>query len=148
MFRVSHLDALTGLPTHEALLDAIDAPTTAVFLDIDALRIVTYEHGHLTSDDVLTRLGAWLAEKAQAFRVAGDEFVLLLPGCAIADAEQLAKTILESPLPHAITLSAVVFRMHRMNREEFRAMLDGFAEKLYQAELASGRDHGNLVVSE
>jgi len=152
MLRVSRLDALTGLPTHEALLDAIDAPTVAVFFDIDAFRIVTDEHGHLTSDDILARLGVWLAGQAQAFRVAGDEFVLLLPGSTLAEAQEIAKRMMMSvaslPLPHAITLSAVVFCMHRMERTAFRGLLDDFAEKLYRAELASGRDRSNIVVSE
>lgn len=154
------IDKLTGLPTGHALDDALASmsmPIAAVFFDIDGFRIVNYEHGHLVGDDILVRLSAWLAEQArslrgQLFRVAGDKFLLLLSEGTIADATKTANTIVAScpslPLPNAITLSAVAFAVDRERHGHFREMLDELGEQLYRAELASGRNHSNVVVIE
>ena len=151
-----HVDELTGVPTFKALPAALEArgdSVAAVFLDIDALRRVNYDHGHLVADEVLAGLGAWLAERARAlqgsvFRVAGDEFLLLLPQRTREQATEIANAIVSSipPLAVPITLSAVVFAADRDLATHLKATLDEFAEELYRAELASSRDHSNVVV--
>ena len=50
------IDELTGLPTYDALPLAVKEPAAAVFFDVDALRRVTNEQGHLASDDVLKKI--------------------------------------------------------------------------------------------
>lgn len=154
------LDELTGLPTHKALDDALASssmPIAAVFFDIDGFRLVNCEHGHLVGDDILVRLSAWLAEQARIlrgrlFRVAGDKFLLLLPELTLADATETAHTIVAScpalPLPHAITLSAIAFAVDRERHGLIREMLEELGQQLYRAELASGRNHSNVVVIE
>ena len=155
------IDKLTGLPALKALDDALASstsmPIAAVFFDIDAFRLVNYEHDHLTGDDILVRLSKWLAEQARAlrgqlFRVAGDKFLLLLPERTIAEATETANAIVAScpslPLPHAITLSAIAFAVDRERHGHLREMLEELGEQLYRAELASGRNHSNVVVIE
>src|SRR5688500_470391 len=123
----NRLDELTGLPTPNALDDALAS----------------------------SRLSAWLAEQArtlcgQLFRVAGDKLMLLLPERTIAEAADAATTIVAScpllPLPHTITLSAIAFAVDRERHRPIREMLEDLGQQLYRAELASGRNHSNVVV--
>ncbi|MFL6247922.1 MAG: GGDEF domain-containing protein [Thermoanaerobaculia bacterium] len=149
------IDALTGLPSLSGLSSALDETMAAVLLDIDGLRFVNHERGHVAGDDVLRRLGAWLSREAellhgQVFRVAGDKFLLLLllPGRAIDEAATIAnKTVAICPSLHEITLSAVVFLADPQFPGRLRTAIDQLTEELYRSELASGRTHSNVVIS-
>ncbi len=161
---VSRVDALTGLPTFAGLHSFLSEPAAAVFLDIDGFRLVNHHFGFRAGDEVLAGLGAWLKEETEAvhglaFRVAGDEFILLLPGQTLSDAAAIANRLVSTcatmPWPPAgsegsrvgITLSAVVFVADQDLPGKLRGTLDSFAEKLYQCEVASGRAHGNVVTA-
>ena len=151
------IDALTGLPTFRGLHSALNEPAAAIFLDIDAFIRLNDRFGHLAGDDVLQAFGAWLKKEAESlrglvFRVAGDEFIILLPWRTLGDAAGIAERLvatcptLQWPSSAAgITLSAVIFLADRDLPGNLRATLDTFAEKLYQRELATGRAHSNLV---
>jgi diguanylate cyclase (GGDEF)-like protein len=124
-----------------------------VFLDIDGFPIVNGDYGHLVGNDILARLGTWLAKQAQtlrgrAYRVAGDKFALLLPERNLVEAAQIANTIVAScpslPLPLPITFSAAVIALSR-DRVPSRALIDELGNELYRAELASGRNHSTVV---
>ncbi|MFP5245839.1 MAG: GGDEF domain-containing protein, partial [Thermoanaerobaculia bacterium] len=139
----SSIDALSGLPTFHGLRSVLTEATTAIFLDIDGFRFVNDRLGHAAGDDVLRGLGAWLKRTADAlhglsFRVAGDEFMLLLPGQTLNDAAAIASRLVTPPLPR-VTLSAVVFVAGPELPDQLRETLDTFAEKLYQHELSAGR---------
>jgi diguanylate cyclase (GGDEF)-like protein len=145
---VNDVDALTGLRTFHALPSALKEPVAAIFFDVDGLRYVNYRCDHLAGDEVLRQLGAWLAHEAEtlrgeAFRVAGDEFILLLPSRTLDDALLIAKRLVASA---PASVSAVVFTAEAKLCGRLRAALDEFAEELYRVELASGRDRGNVVM--
>lgn len=148
------LDELTQLPGIKALPSPLDAPTAAVFLDIDAFNRVNYDHGHLAGDDLLRQLGAWLAAEAtrlegRAHRVAGDSFLVFLPGRTREEATEVAKSLQATrPASDMITLSAIVFTADVALASHLRETIEGFEEQLYRAEVASGRGHSNLVVDE
>ena len=161
----ARVDVLTGLPTFFALPSALDEAMPAIFLDIDGFRWVNHQLGHLVGDDVLKRLGAWLAQQAemlqgQVFRVAGDEFILLLRGRTLDETAAIANGIIAGcpslRLPYAspaesraaITLSAVVFSADSKLPGRLRTTLDEFAEALYRTELELGRTHSNIVISD
>jgi GGDEF domain-containing protein len=144
-------DQLTGLPTFAGLRPALGEPAAAIFLDVDGLRFVNHQSGHLAGDDVLAAIGAWLKKEAAerqglAFRVAGDEFILLLPGRTLDDAVAIAGELVAAQL-RTVTLSAVVFLADRNLPDNLRGTLESFAEKLYQRELAGGRAYGNVVTA-
>lgn len=108
--RVSELDPLTGVTNRRGLDRVLDQatgqsaeppePFTVAVLDVDHFKDINDERGHQAGDRVLTELVArWsrcLRQGDTLARVGGDEFVVLLPGCAPADAE----TVLER-LRHA-----------------------------------------------
>src|SRR6476660_1836097 len=98
--RDAETDALTGLRNHrsfqtdlrEAL--ALGASTRSlmglVLIDIDNFKSINDRFGHLVGDDVLIALARLMREEygdAQAYRIGGEEFALLLPD----DGDQLLR---------------------------------------------------------
>jgi diguanylate cyclase (GGDEF)-like protein len=87
---LSRHDPLTGLPnrTHAEHLFTRRAttgrPTVLVLLDLDGFKQVNDAHGHAAGDQLLVRVASRLVEAiagngGRAARLAGDEFLLLLP---------------------------------------------------------------------
>jgi diguanylate cyclase len=98
------VDPLTGLPNRRAFdqhLSATlaDVSTTACLLvtDIDHFKKVNDTYGHLFGDNVLRvvaqALKGCVAAPQVAARVGGEEFAVLLPGCALNAAQGLAEKI-------------------------------------------------------
>ena len=87
------LDPLTGLFNRRALARNLDLeigranrqdrPFSIVFLDVDHLKYTNDTQGHAAGDAVLTSVAAGLRtvlrQADSAYRVGGDEFVVLLP---------------------------------------------------------------------
>jgi diguanylate cyclase (GGDEF)-like protein len=109
-----YLDPLTGMPNRRALerraaeLEEqsrfIDQPIAVIIGDIDHFKAVNDEHGHATGDAVLTAVAYLLRTQLrafdQAYRLGGEEFLVLLPGAtrdgAARVAEQLRCAIAET----------------------------------------------------
>ncbi len=102
----STLDALTGL-LNRASLDArvaeIEAqseltrePVGVVALDLDGFKQINDSHGHPTGDgvliDVANRLRTELRSYDLIYRLGGDEFLILIPGANLHDAEIVGAT--------------------------------------------------------
>ena len=91
--RAAQTDALTGCLNHAALHQhlareleraargAVETPSLAL-IDLDHFKRVNDEHGHLTGDEVLRRVGTALRSGVRPYDVAarygGDEFALLI----------------------------------------------------------------------
>lgn len=71
----------------------------AIMMDIDRFKSINDEFGHSVGDDAIRSIGLILmnivTDNTVAFRVGGDEFVVLLMDGTEADMEQLCSTINE-----------------------------------------------------
>ncbi|MBA3824909.1 MAG: bifunctional diguanylate cyclase/phosphodiesterase [Ktedonobacterales bacterium] len=99
-------DYLTGLGNHRAYQEEIrreiqraqhhDLPLSLALLDIDDFKQLNDTHGHAFGDQILRSLGVLLHDLAgtgRAYRIGGDEFALLLPHVAEAEASTMLEVI-------------------------------------------------------
>jgi diguanylate cyclase (GGDEF)-like protein len=109
----SVIDPLTGMLNRSALgarvgelsqqSEVSGSPVSLVLADIDEFKTLNDSHGHSTGDAVLRDLAYRLRQRMRAFdlayRIGGEEFLLVLPGSepaeALAFADQLCSAIAE-----------------------------------------------------
>ncbi|RKQ86106.1 diguanylate cyclase (GGDEF)-like protein [Solirubrobacter pauli] len=98
------LDGLTGMLNRRALSERLEElraqagftgqTVAAIAADIDHFKRINDEHGHARGDTVLVEVAHRLRTRLRAFdlayRVGGEEFVVLLPGAGVAEATALA----------------------------------------------------------
>ncbi|EKK5270215.1 diguanylate cyclase [Cronobacter dublinensis] len=101
-------DPLTGMRNRYHLEEALHAcisqaeasgaPVSCLMIDIDYFKTLNDQYGHDAGDAVLKEIAramrATLSDTAQAFRYGGEEFLVLLPGMAEAQAHALATRIM------------------------------------------------------
>jgi diguanylate cyclase (GGDEF)-like protein len=102
-------DALTGLPNYRKLLEVLrteivrsdrsDRPFALLFLDMDGLKIINDEHGHLAGSRAVCRVAETLRRSCRktdtSARFGGDEFVVVLPETEETGARLVAQRISE-----------------------------------------------------
>ncbi len=153
-------DVLTGLPNrmslNESLQEAMDRRRAAghlmalMFMDVDHFKVVNDEFGHSVGDQVLigfaNRVKNAIRHSDLLFRLAGDEFVVVLENLRDADeAETVARKIydaLRSPLliaghAHLISTSIGIAIVSRESRDP-ATLLSQADQALYEAK-RSGR---------
>lgn len=163
----ARLDALTGLfnrrwldenlPEQIAQHQARARPLTLLMLDIDRFKAFNDTFGHLSGDQVLIAAARTVQEHVrtadQAARFGGEEFVILLPETATAEAARIASRIRHAirraritshegaPLP-GVTVS--IGLAERLPDESAGSLLARADAALYQAK-QEGRNR--LVIS-
>jgi diguanylate cyclase (GGDEF)-like protein len=105
--RLADLDALTSLHNRRYFHDTLgrevsrahryDRKLALVVFDIDDFKAINERVGHLAGDAVLSQLAERVRSVVRnadiACRVGGDEFAVILPESALADAEQLYRRL-------------------------------------------------------
>lgn len=100
-------DALTGLPNRHALNEQLPrelararregSELCLAVLDLDHFKAYNDTHGHLGGDAMLRACAiAWDSAVRGAdllVRFGGEEFLLVLPGCALAEAEEIVERV-------------------------------------------------------
>ena len=67
-----------------------------VLFDVDNFKSINDTHGHLSGDAALREVAGALRQDAEAFRIGGDEFALLLDGRTEAEAHAIATRIMST----------------------------------------------------
>ena len=112
-YQASH-DALTGLVNRaeferrlEAALDSARGEGighVVCYLDLDRFKIVNDTGGHIAGDNLLREVGALLKQRLRdsdtIARVGGDEFAMLLAGCPLDKAQQIASDVCRTVAGH------------------------------------------------
>lgn len=147
-------DALTGVPNRRHIMQLGDAtlrdrrrqsqPLSLAILDLDHFKAINDTHGHHTGDAVLRAFCVHVSERMRPThmlgRLGGEEFLLLMPGTPIADAEIVMERVRRTLQPHAgveYTFSAGLAQAGP--GELLPAAIERADEALYQAK-RSGRD--------
>lgn len=105
--RLSREDALTGLANRREFDHALARelerarrlrrPFCVALFDLDHFKVINDTYGHAVGDAVLRRAAAAMAAQCRAMdvlaRYGGEEFALILPECALADAQRLCERI-------------------------------------------------------
>jgi diguanylate cyclase (GGDEF)-like protein len=137
-------DPLTGLANRRRLDDELarelaraarnELALCVLALDIDGFKAYNDRHGHIAGDRLLKRSASVWVEALRSVdmvaRIGGDEFVVLLPDCALADARRVAERLCEGiPFGPSCSAGAALWD----GRESAEALLDRADREMYQA---------------
>jgi diguanylate cyclase (GGDEF)-like protein len=95
-------DALTGLLSRRTFdvdlgLLTDDQPVSLILVDIDDFKSVNDTFGHGVGDETLRIVAEALVANSRqtdrAYRIGGDEFAVLMPGCALSNAIRRAEVV-------------------------------------------------------
>jgi diguanylate cyclase (GGDEF)-like protein len=104
------IDQLTGMLNRKALFTRVQElseqseltgdPVGVVIGDLDHFKAINDTHGHTVGDAALTDVAYLLRKQLRAFdlayRLGGEEFLILLPGSSLAEAGALAERLREA----------------------------------------------------
>jgi diguanylate cyclase (GGDEF)-like protein len=145
LYNLRHFQAALGQELGRA--GRFDRPIALLMIDVDHLRELNTEHGHVAGDRALVGVAEALKRATRDYDVAarfgGDEFCVLLPETdvdgALVVAERVRALVEESShgdVPVTVSIGAVAHRGGGVSAEELLAAADRAA---YQAK-ASGRN--------
>lgn len=100
-------DALTGLPNRRAMVARLERDVGALphagggmavaYLDLDHFKQVNDRLGHGAGDECLIAvaraINGAIRQRDTLYRIAGDEFVLLLPGAGVQDVDRILRRL-------------------------------------------------------
>ena len=150
-------DPLTGLLNRHTLDDVVGraiarhsrdgVPMALLAIDLDHFKSINDDFGHAAGDQVLRRFGAllngWLRESDAAFRLGGEEFLVLLHDAdgtpARWVAEELLAEIRDTPLLDARPVTASIGLSPYLGERDPQAWIAHADEALYRAK-RGGRD--------
>ena len=144
-------DSLTGLANRSRLLNVLDECVTAgigasvLFVDLDRFKTVNDAHGHLSGDRVLCAVASRIRRQvdlsATVGRLAGDEFVVVMPGIteqAIAATAQLIRESIAQPIRLAdgrevVITASIGIASTAANEDSAQALLSDADMAMYRA---------------
>ena len=156
LYRLAHLDALTGLPNRSLLFSRIAEqlagrqPMTVILLDLDGFKAVNDTLGHSAGDQVLQQVAKRIVECVRpndtVARLGGDEFAVLRSACvggkSLNDELECLLASIASPVEidgHQVTIgTSIGVARYPDHGEHGEDLLSAADLALYQAK-ADGR---------
>jgi len=100
-------DSLTGLWNHKSILEILDRellrgerdgqPVGVIMADVDHFKVINDTHGHSAGDSVLRIIATAVAGMVRPYdsvgRYGGEEFLIVVPGCGLAETWELAERV-------------------------------------------------------
>jgi diguanylate cyclase (GGDEF)-like protein len=153
---LASVDPLTGIANRRAFFEHAErafedgVPMCLLLLDVDKFKDINDHFGHLVGDEVLRavveRFQRAVRDGDTLARLAGDEFVLLLPGAtydvAMSVASRLRQKVTRQPVHTTAGLVPVTVSMgiaERRGQSAFKDLVEAADEAMYLAKRA-GRD--------
>ncbi|MCP3980737.1 MAG: diguanylate cyclase [bacterium] len=100
----------TLLPKEHARCERHSRSYSLVFIDMDGLKAVNTEHGHIAGGRVIAQTGMLIADNTResnfAFRFGGDEFVILVVEADRDSAEKTAHRVVDAIARHRYDIGA------------------------------------------
>jgi diguanylate cyclase (GGDEF)-like protein/PAS domain S-box-containing protein len=166
-FKAAH-DSLTSLLNRGAILEMLgrelsrsvreNGRTTVLLGDLDHFKNINDIHGHPIGDEVLREVANRLVKTVRPYdlvgRFGGEEFLVVLPGCAAPDAlaraDHLREAIAASPIltadgPLPMTISIGVLVAQEWGKPTYEEVLREVDTALY-ASKAAGRNCCTVAV--
>jgi len=103
--RMAYQDSITGLPNRNEMNRYFDTHSGSedigvLFLDLDQFKAINDTLGHHIGDLLVKEVGGrllkYVKEDQKAYRIGGDEFLIIVNNCGLERAERLASDILKS----------------------------------------------------
>lgn len=156
-------DELTGLYNRHFLEGIVEGelgraeryqiPLSASLLDLDYFKKVNDQWGHPVGDTVLTQVADILKNNIRksdfAFRIGGEEFLILMPNTdakgAVTTAEKLRRAIEETAHPVIGKFTASFGVAERALNEKYQSLYNRIDEALYKAKESS---RNRVILSE
>lgn len=151
-------DQLTGLYNRHFLMPYIKKalsaahryhyPLSLVMIDLDKFKAINDDLGHSAGDQLLCDIGQILTQSCRsedaAIRLGGDEFLLVLPCCSLAQAKDKAYLLKQaivkrSPTSHQISASFGLSSTEN-NHYQFEALFSSADAAAYKAKTRGGND--------
>ncbi len=170
--QVRHLavsDPLTGLANYRRLLDVLEnetertnrsgRPFSILLLDLDGLKTINDNYGHLVGSRAICRLGDVLRIHCRAIdtaaRYGGDEFALVLPEAQEDEARRVAgriREVLASDDEQPSLSASIGISVYRGDGERIEKLLseadrDLYAEKARRGRRATSATHPRRRIS-
>ncbi|AFJ02833.1 Pas [Methylophaga frappieri] len=155
LYSLAMLDQLTQLFNRHALREfagkyfseayRFNRTLSMAVLDLDHFRDLNDKYGHDKGDQVLAELGNWLKrhvrDEDMIARWAGEEFVMLLPGCdapaAVVLMQRMQKRLQRfKPANMTISLSVGVAEMRHEPQDNLNTLFELADRAMYQAKMA------------
>ena len=155
LFSLAMLDEDTGLFNRHALREfagkflseayRFDRTLSLAVVDIDQMKRLNHAHGYDRGTQMLKELGTWLKRHIRDIdmvaRWAGDEIVILLPGCDLNDANKMMARIMEQlrrfrPADIAVSVSVGIAELRRDQEDTLNSLFEMADRAMYQAKMA------------
>lgn len=163
LHRAAYTDALTGLENRRAFEETLKnctqspEPLALVILDLDGLKRINDQQGHVQGDAFLNfvarQLQSQLRPLDRAFRIGGDEFAVILKGLVAAQVhvvyeqmKDIRDRLKNSPFVEGDVSAGVAFHPQESSGDA-RTLMRLADERMYEHKRSKTHQDGHLVGS-